>query len=39
MSSVEIKDSNTLIDNKPFFDEPVKNKKEACEKLNEMSRR
>ena len=34
MSSVEIKDFNTLIDNKPFFDEPVKNKKEACEKLN-----
>ena len=38
MSSVEIKDFNTLIDHKPFFDEPVK-KKEACEKLNEMSRK
>ena len=34
---VEIKDFNVLIDNK-FFDQPVKNKQEAYEKLNEMSR-
>ena len=26
MSLVEIKDSNVLIDNKPFFDQPIKNK-------------
>ena len=26
---VEIKDSNVLIDNKLFFDQPVKNKEEA----------
>ena len=35
---VEIKDFYTLIDNKPFFDQPVKNKQEAYEKLIEMSR-
>ena len=29
---------NVLIDNKPFFDQPVKNKQEAYEKLIEMSR-
>ena len=29
---VEIKDFNALIDNKPFFDQPVKNKQEAYEK-------
>ena len=29
---------NALIDNKPFFDQPVKNKQETCEKLVEMSR-
>ena len=34
---VEIKDFNPLIDNKPFFDQPVKNK-QAHEKLIEMSR-
>ena len=33
-----IKDFNELIDNKPFFDQPVKNKQEANEKLMEMSR-
>ena len=34
---VEIKDFNALIDNKPFFDQLVKNK-QAYEKLIEMSR-
>ena len=34
----EIKDFKALIDNKPFFDRPVKNKQEAYEKLVEMSR-
>ena len=34
---VEIKDFNVLIDNKPFFDQPVK-RPEAYEKLIEMSR-
>ena len=38
MLLVEIKDFNALIDNKPFFDQPVKNKQEAYEKLIEMSR-
>ena len=36
MSLVEIKDFNALIDNKPFFDQLVQNKKEAYEKLIEM---
>ena len=35
---VEIKDFNSLIDNKPFFDQPIKNKQKAYEKLTEMSR-
>ena len=35
---VEMKDFNTLIDNKPFFDYPLKNKQEAYEKLVKMSR-
>ena len=35
MPSVEIKDFNALIDNKPFFDQPVKCKQEAYEKLIE----
>ena len=39
MSLVEIKDFNALIDNKPFFDQPVKSKQEAYEKLIEMSRK
>ena len=39
MPSVEIKDFNALIDNKPFFDQPVKNKQEAYEKLIEMSKK
>ena len=38
MLLVEIKTFNTLIDNKPFFDQQVKNKQEAYEKLMEMSR-
>ena len=33
MPLVEIKDFNALIDNKLFFDQPVKNKQEAYEKL------
>ena len=36
ISLVEIKDFNTLIDNKPFFDQPVKNKQEQYEKTIEM---
>ena len=38
MPLVEIKDFNALIDNKPFFDQPVKNKQEVYDKLTEMSR-
>ena len=38
MLPVEINDFNSLINNKPFFDQPVKNKQEAYEKLIEMSR-
>ena len=38
MRLVEIKDFNALIDNKPFFDRPVKNKQEAYEKLIEISK-
>ena len=38
MPLAEIKDFNALIDNKPFSDQPVKNKQEAYEKLIEMSR-
>ena len=37
MPLVEIKDFNVLIDNKPFFDQPVKSKRKAYEKLIEMS--
>ena len=33
MPLVEIKDFNGLIDNKPIFDQPVKNKQEEYEKL------
>ena len=39
MPLVEIENLNALIDNKPFFDQPVKNKQEAYEKLVEMSRK
>ena len=35
---VEIKDFNALIDYKPFFDQPLKNKQEGYEKLIEMSK-
>ena len=38
MPLVEIKDFNALIVSKPFFDQPVKNKQEAYEKIIEMSR-
>ena len=33
MPLVEIDDFIVLIDNKPFFDQPVKNKQEVYEKL------
>ena len=33
---VAIKDVNALIDNKPYFDQPVQNKQEVLEKLVEM---
>ena len=36
--SVEIKDFNVLIDGKPFFEIPVKNKEEAYEAVIEMSK-
>ena len=38
MSLIEVKVFNTLIDNKPFFDQPVKSKQEAYEKLIKMSK-
>ena len=38
MPLVEIKDFNGLIYNKPFFDQPVKNKQGLFEKHVEMSR-
>ena len=38
MSLVEIKDFNALIDNKPFFDQPVKSKQQAFEKLIDLSK-
>ena len=38
MPLVGIKDFNALTDNKPFFDQPVKNKQKEYEKLIEMSR-
>ena len=38
MPLAEIKDFNSLINNKPFFDQQSKNKKEAYEKLIETSR-
>ena len=38
ISLVEIKEFNALINNKPFFDHPVKNKQEAHEKRIEMSK-
>ena len=38
MLLVKIKDFNALIGNKQFFDQPIKNRQEAYEKLVEMSR-
>ena len=38
MPLAEIKDFNSLINNKPFFDQQSKNKKEAYAKLIETSR-
>ena len=38
MLLVEIKDFNALLDNNPFFDQPVKNKQEAYGKLAEISK-
>ena len=38
MSLVEIEDFNALIVNGPFFDQPVKTKQEAYEKLVEITR-
>ena len=38
MSLVEIKYFDPLIGNKPFFDQPVKNKQKEYEKIIEMSR-
>ena len=38
MPLVEIKNFNVLIDKRTIFDQPVKNKQEAYEKLIEMSR-
>ena len=38
MLLVEIKDFNTLIDNKPFFDQPLENKQGTYEELAEISR-
>ena len=37
-SLVEIEDFNVLTGNKPFFDQPVKNKQEPYKKFIEMSR-
>ena len=38
MTLVEIKDFDALIDNKPFFYQPVKSEQEVYEKLIEMSK-
>ena len=38
MPLIDIKNFNALIDNKLFFERPVKNRQEAYEKLVEMSR-
>ena len=39
MPLVEIKYFDALIGNKPFFDQPVKNKEKEYEKIIEMSRK
>ena len=33
-----VEDFNALIENKPFFDQPIKNKQEAYENLVEIAR-
>ena len=38
MPLVEVKEFNALIDNKPFFGQPIKSKQESDEKFIEMSR-
>ena len=38
MPLVEIQNFNVLVDNKPFFDQPVKNKQEGYQTFVEMSR-
>ena len=38
MPLIDIENFNALIDNKLFFERPVKNRQEAYEKLVEMSR-
>ena len=38
MPLLEIKDFNALVNNKPVFDESIKSKEEAYEKLIQMSR-
>ena len=38
MPLVDIKDTNALINNRQFYDQPVKSKHEAYENLAEMSR-
>ena len=38
MQLLEIKDLNALINNKPFFDQPVKNQQETYEKHTEISK-
>ena len=38
MPLIDIENFNALIDNKLFFEQPVKNRQEAYEKLVEMSR-
>ena len=38
MPLVEMKNFNALVDNKSIFNQPVKNKQEAYEKLIEMSK-
>ena len=38
MLLVEVKDFKVLIENTPFFDQPVENKQEAYETLAKMSK-
>ena len=39
MPLVEIKDFNTLVGNRPFFDQSIKNKQEVYEKFAKKSRK